>query len=114
MANEPTTEDLQKKITELEGSNKELSKQVEDLKEDNQALEDTIGELQNELEQLSQAPAASSSPEITHKKKKYRVLIPRFRFDQKDYGLQDLQENEALVAQILKKEGQGILKPLKS
>lgn len=113
MSQDMTKEELKAQVAQLEGEKKELQEQVKQQNEDAKILGATITELQEELEALQNAPAKSEAAEITHKKKKYRVMIPRFRFEAKEYALSDLQENEDLVSAILEKEGQGILKPVK-
>lgn len=47
---------------------------------------------------------------LEHKKKRYLVVTPSFRFKNQKLGFGDLKRDEALVEAILKLDGQNILK----
>jgi len=51
---------------------------------------------------------------IEHKKQRYLVVSPSFRFKNQKLGLGDLKRDASLVAEILKLDGQNILKPVNS
>lgn len=60
-----------------------------------------IDELTKKLEVVS-AQKSTSAVVVTHDKKDYHVVIPKFNFEGKEYVAEDLKTNTKLLADLVK------------
>lgn len=97
--------ELVDKVLELEKSEAAAKKEVK-------ALEETVQDMEQTIEDLNQKreDASSGLKVITSGKKRYLALVPRFKFNGKDYSYEDLENDEKLLAELLKIDGQQIVK----
>lgn len=72
----------------------------------------TLDDMNATIEQLNQQKNDEKKGilALEHKKKRYLVVTPSFRFKNQKLGFGDLKRDEALVEAILKLDGQNILK----
>jgi len=75
-----------------------------------------IKDMEATIEELNQSKKddAAGLKIVEHKKKRYALITPSFKLKATKYGYADLLEDSALVEEILKIEGQNILKEHKS
>ncbi len=97
-----TKEELVELVLKGSQENEELLATLEDMNA-------TIDALNQEKEEQKKGILS-----LVHKKQRYQVVSPSFRFKNQKLGFGDLKQNESLVAEILKLEGQNILKPVNS
>lgn len=106
--NKLTKEELVDKALEfLKGQN--------EAKDEVKALEATIKDMGETIESLNQErkDASSGKKFVEHGKQRYEVLVPVFKLDGKKCTYKDLKEEESLLKDLLKIQGQQIVKPVK-
>lgn len=86
---------------ELAAAYQENEKLTEQLQKDVVEALKTIEDLTAKLEVVS-AQKSTSAVVVTHDKKDYHVVIPKFNFEGKEYVAEDLKTNTKLLAELVK------------